>query len=429
MAETALTGDDVAVLGRDIRTAPERIAAYCVTRHAPIYEDVATLVESMAYWDRRIPRHRATGWARQLQIEVPVYERSCFARPDNQAALADAAWFLTGDQWSFNFIARRGPVPDRQEHLGLPKAPIAHIVPFSDGLDSFAQAKLSAHCHGRDGVILVRSGLGRERSFQDLITLRIPRRFSGSRMRETSYRTRPLVFYTMAAIGAAITGAGAVVIGENGQGSIGPACLPFADEWWFRSAHPGFIARWSAFLALVMGSSVRFEQPQLWRTKGEVLSELAAGGLTAGWELTSSCATRPNGRHGRRACGVCGGCLLRAVASHSAGLSPSEGDYAFDLRAAQAVAHGRSGEALPMSAGERAVAVRAIAAMVDFARLLDSPGRETVVTREARLVDPKAPSVAGQSLVRLLGQHTREWDQFLDHLPNQSWVLEIVSQL
>jgi hypothetical protein len=35
--------DDVAVLGRDIRTSPERIAQYFVTQHEPIYEDLATL--------------------------------------------------------------------------------------------------------------------------------------------------------------------------------------------------------------------------------------------------------------------------------------------------------------------------------------------------------------------------------------------------
>ena len=36
-------GDHVAILGRDIRTSPERIARYFVTQHEPIYEDLATL--------------------------------------------------------------------------------------------------------------------------------------------------------------------------------------------------------------------------------------------------------------------------------------------------------------------------------------------------------------------------------------------------
>lgn len=68
------SAERVAVLGRDIRTSSEKIARYCVTRHKPVYEDLATLVESMAYWDRLMPRRRARGWTRQLPIQVPVYE-------------------------------------------------------------------------------------------------------------------------------------------------------------------------------------------------------------------------------------------------------------------------------------------------------------------------------------------------------------------
>jgi hypothetical protein len=65
-----------------------------------------------------------------------------------------------------------------------------------------------------------------------------------------------------------------VVIGENGQGALGPACVPFADEWWLRSAHPAFVHRWASFLRLVLDRPVRFEQPQLWKTKGQVILNL-----------------------------------------------------------------------------------------------------------------------------------------------------------
>jgi hypothetical protein len=81
----------VAILGRDIRTSSERIANYCVTRHEPIYEDLATLVEGMAYWDRRIVRRRAGGWARQMSIQLPVYEHRQFQRAAAVEALSEAA--------------------------------------------------------------------------------------------------------------------------------------------------------------------------------------------------------------------------------------------------------------------------------------------------------------------------------------------------
>ena len=140
--------DDVAFLGRDIRTSPERIARYCLTRHEPIYEDLATLVEGMAYWDRLIVRKRSSGWARRLPIQIPVYERKQFQRPAVAESLADAGWFLTGDHWSFEFVARKGPPPVRQDRLALPQGTVRHVVPFSDGLDSFAQVQLSVPEHG-----------------------------------------------------------------------------------------------------------------------------------------------------------------------------------------------------------------------------------------------------------------------------------------
>src|SRR5579871_2490040 len=170
----------VAILGRDIRTSSERIARYCVTEHEPIYEDLAALVESMAYLDRLVPRRRGGGWARRLSIEVPVYEHGQFRRDAAIRALTAAAAFLTGDLWSFDFVLHKGSAPCRQSNLALPREAIRHVIPFSDGLDSFAQVQLSVREYGRDSVLLVRSGLGRDRIFPKLANLRVPRRFSGA---------------------------------------------------------------------------------------------------------------------------------------------------------------------------------------------------------------------------------------------------------
>jgi 7-cyano-7-deazaguanine synthase in queuosine biosynthesis len=426
---TSTSTEQVAVLGRDIRTSPERIARYCVTRHEPVYEDLATLVESMAFWDRRVVRKRTKGWTRKLSLQVPVYEYGQFQRAMTLDALVEAACFLTGDQWGFEFVARKGRAPSGQGALGLRQAAMKHVVPFSDGLDSFAQARLSVSEHGRDAVMLVRSGLMRDRIFPQLVSLRVPRKFGGMRMRELSYRTRPLVFYTLAAMGAVIVGAEAVVIGESGQGAIGPACLPFADEWWFRSAHPAFVRRWAKFLSAILDKPIRFEQPQIWKTKGEVLSELRAAELTAGWEQTNSCSTRPSDRHGRHGCGICGGCLLRTVSARAAGLPLTDVDNAFDVYAMEDFARDRDGRKPRMTSGERAVAVRAIAAMEEFARFANSSEGALVVQREARLIDPDDSNSVQTQLVRLVERHNAEWSAFVSSLPERSWVREIVGQV
>lgn len=167
------------VLERDIRVKPERIADYCLTTHEPIYEDLATLVESMAYFDRLVPRRRSGGWTRKLTIQLPVYEHWKLQSSTAVEALTEAAWFLTGDQWSFEFVARQGAAPTRQGHLDLARAPIRHVIPFSDGLDSFAQARLSVREHGRDAVML---------SAPVLATIGFFRGYSAYAFRESSRR-------------------------------------------------------------------------------------------------------------------------------------------------------------------------------------------------------------------------------------------------
>jgi hypothetical protein len=89
----------------------------------------------------------------------------------------------------------------------------------------------------------------------------------------------------------------------------------------------------------------------------------------------------------------------------------------------------QDGQEKQMTPGERAVAVRAIAAMAEFARLADSPAGASAAGREARLVDWANPEVAQALLLRLLQQHRSEWDGFLSSLPSRSWVHEIVGQL
>jgi hypothetical protein len=186
---------------------------------------------------------------------------------------------------------------------------------------------------------------------------------------------------------------------------------------------------WANFLGLILDRPIRFEQPQLWKTKGEVLSNLRDQDLIAGWEQTRSCAARPKERYGRHGCGICGGCLLRTVSIHAAGLTSPAGDNAFDIYALEDSVRDRDGREKRMTPGERDVAVRAISAMAEFARLADSPEGELVIDREARLIDSRNPGVVKAKLLRLIRRHRTEWDAFIGSLPNRSWVREIVGQL
>ena len=416
-------------IGQHIRVMPDLISDYCLASRERIFEDLATIVECIAYSDRHTVRRSSEGWKRKLTIEIPVYEFGLLRSNSLMNALRKAVSFLTGDDWNFVFRKRHGPISQAQGRFTFPQAGIHHIVPFSDGLDSFAQARMSVNEYGPKGVLLVRAGMRLCKVAEGVRTLRVPRRFGGDRLRETTYRTRPLVFYTMAAIAAAASNACTVVIGENGQGALGPACVPFSDEWWFRSVHPGFIERWKSFISLALGRGIRFEQPQLWKTKGEVLAELHAQGLSAGWHETRSCSGRPFERLGQNSCGFCGGCLLRIVAAHAAGIDSQDPRGAFDVFASESVGQDRSGNSRPMTKHEHAIAVRAIAAMHKAAQLPSSDHHGGVISREARLIAPAQPEVAYRNLAVLLSKHACEWRKFVNLLPPKSWVRDIIGRL
>ena len=82
-----------------------------------------------------------------------------------------------------------------------------------------------------------------------------------------------------------------------------------------------------------------------------------------------------------------------------------------------------------MSASERALAVRAIDGMAELAALAKSPNGESIIDREAHLVDPGNPGAVRERLSRLLDAHRAEWNAFMCSLPKHSWVGDIVAQL
>ena len=62
-------------------------------------------------------------------------------------------------------------------------------------------------------------------------------------------------------------------------------------------------------------------------------------------------------------CGVCGGCLLRAVSARAAGLTLPPLENAFDVYATEDIVDDWNGRKGRMTPGERAIAVRAVSAL------------------------------------------------------------------
>src|SRR5262249_1144592 len=162
-----------------------------------------------------------------FRIVMPVKDPHLWNQTETKAALVDVLEFLTGDSWEFEFVARRASWnKSRQNILPLGSGQFV-VVPYSAGLDSFAQSQLLKLEANRITPIRVTawnrsiSGCREWLSDSDGSKYRrvsIPVRVSTGNHPEPSYRTRSFLFLVFAGIAAHLAQAESIVIPENGQG-------------------------------------------------------------------------------------------------------------------------------------------------------------------------------------------------------------------
>jgi hypothetical protein len=181
----------------------------------------------------------------------------------------------------------------------------------------------------------------------------------------------------------------------------------------------------ATYLGSVLGQPVHFEQPQLWQTKGEVLRQLQDRNILGRWEDTRSCSVRPANRHGAETCGICGGCVLRALALHSAGIAPKRRSTAFDLWSPVAVAKDAKGMTLP----ERQMVVRSLGTMAELAKFATSSRGPAAIQFESRLFGAADPVKVQEKLEDLIARHAAEWTNMMEGMPRNGWANALATQL
>lgn len=340
-------------LQSDVHISPQALQDYCATLLTPVEHDLVVVCGTVAFTDRRVRRHRGTGWARDLTCRIPVMALDIWQQREVYDCLVEALEYVTGDRWAFEFVAGGAMVATGQLAAPFDDGPYV-VLPFSDGMDSYLQWQLLKHEEPDVTPLRVQTasraipqsrvrGINRAGSNRADRQLRVPVRFSVGNHAEPTYRSRTFLFFCMAMLAAAKTSTDRVLVGENGIGALGPALIPYGDECPHRTTHPAFTRRVARFVNGLLGTSIVIEHPQLERTKGEVLRRAKDFGIQ-GWEATSSCARDGRANLGGKACGVCSNCLLRRVALHAAECE-QENYFWRDLRASS-LAAGAEGPAV-----------------------------------------------------------------------------------
>lgn len=438
------SGDLMCQIGRDLKLSTARLEAFCFREIDEFDKEFVYLAGVVAFADRSINRHLTKTWCRHIHIVMPVGNPQAWSKPAIIAALQDALGYLSGDAWSFEFTQRTEKLPRlEQPDLDL-SASNSVVVPFSAGLDSFAQSKLLRSDGYDDTPIRITAknhAVSGERDWcgdgtgKKSPRVSIPFTIKTSTHAEQTYRTRTFVFAAMAGLAAHLAKSRCIVVPEAGQGSFGPSLVPVGIESPHRGSHPGFTRRMSALFRALWNENIPFVHPQVWRTKGQVLRRLSDLNLHDGWASTHSCSQGPRQiRTERRKtlqCGFCSGCLLRRVSVFAAGLEEPANQYFWaDLKADSLrnmiCADARRGP----SKNDHDIAVHAVMAMEGLARLADRPQDDLMFQRN--LFDAFEPSElddAATKLRALVTAHRDEWRSFTSALPASAWINQQIALL
>jgi 7-cyano-7-deazaguanine synthase in queuosine biosynthesis len=313
--------------------------------------------------DRRSSRGQT--FSRTIDLHVQLIASEPFR--DVVDSIADLLFWLTGDAWKLTLsddgLTRPAPSDDAP-------TPVSAVALLSGGLDSFCGAMLAG---ATDRLFLghwdsptIKGAQNRAKSWLDdamdgdveYLQLRI---VQAETRRESSSRSRALLFMALATAVAEARGAAVVEIPENGYTSLNPPLGPErGGALSTRSTHPSTIARFNLLLAS-LGLAVRLSDPYAAITKGQLVTmaaDLGVANFEAGVASTLSCGKLDGGRYKggnpNHHCGLCFPCIVRRGAIAVAGVQ-DDTPYLSDTLTRDALTKLRSNRRTDVAAVRRAL--------------------------------------------------------------------------
>lgn len=320
-------------------------------------------------------------WRRNFRLIVAVREPGRWSEPQLQYALREALEFLSDDTWKFTFEEMIDPPPIQTyfnfAERSAEKSGDTSIVLFSGGLDSYAGAVHELTNTNRHVVLMSRRIEGMTDSRQIELAEEIRKRFrrrvthvslnAGLRKetaaREHTQRTRSFLLSAMAVVAAAMEDANRVRFYENGIMSVNlPISTQVVGTRASRSTHPRSLMLLERISRLVAAPDISIDNPFIWSTKADVVTELLQHPERRAISRTLSCSRTREMTLAHPHCGTCAQCLQRRISTLGADardLDPQV-DYAIDLL--QGPRHGWE---------DRAMAVDTIRSALEFWRMSD----------------------------------------------------------
>jgi len=295
--------------------------------------DFFTLSAAVYGIDRFVERKQNSvdGWSRELKVTFPVHNPSKWNAC--KVELNGLLSFLTGDYWDVEF---------RKETFDVPKVTLdkEYLVPFeqvnllSGGLDSLIGALDFLKQNPKQNILFVShydpQMHGPMSDQKDLISeiqkvypgqfayipsLRVSLERTNVK-RETTLRSRSLLFLGIALVASQATNTQSIIVPENGTVSLNfPLSASRRSSCSTRTTHP-FVLENVLSIWKILSITTDIRNPYEFQTKGEMVNGCKdQPNLSKLVKMSNSCGKRGHRAHWEKPrashCGVCMPCIYR----------------------------------------------------------------------------------------------------------------------
>lgn len=412
--------------------------------HQPVLPEVTDLIDLCAaiYLVDKVAPRSLDGdarpvnerWRRRIEMELPLRCSATWNLPSVRMAVEDLLAYVSDDTWTFRFVPRVAE-PRRVELLNPLRIHDQHsarrVLLHSGGLDSLFGLIGAANLESPHDVLavsVVSNGRLTNVIRQVLNGLRssVPAHIESRQLkirllgasrrridRESSQRTRGLLFLAAGVTAAVLAGTDELYVTENGPGAINlPCTLDQVGARATRAMHPKTLALLADVATRVTGRPVKIKNTGLFSTKGELAKGSLYDDLLPIAHQTVSCDRFPYWS-ASKACGTCSSCLYRRIALQTIGVDDTEADRYGERDILDPVALRWGLDRVPLDAQ------RILVERLRFC--LSSPEPFTALRQEFVAIDDvlAVASTLGReerdlesALVRLFGAQVAEFDAF-----------------
>ena len=285
-------------------------------------------------------------WRRRMFFRIAVRNPDLWNSSPLKDQLIETLSFLSEDEYHFDFV-KLEKQPPTQTHLEFDVDPPEEVMLFSGGLDSLAGAVEEAVTNSRKIVMVTHKPTHklnrRHRKLLKLLSsaathkpLHIPVVINKDKSlgREYTQRSRSFLYAALGATVAQMFNLRRIRFYENGIISFNlPISAQVVGARATRTTHPQVINGFANLFSTLSGKPFAVENPFLWKTRTEVISDIVKAGCADTIKFATSCTHTWKMTKLRTHCGTCSQCIDRrfAVLAADAQQHDPEEAYGVDL--------------------------------------------------------------------------------------------------